>query len=44
MPMKKNKHGDRGSTQEETSALKRSNMAANLDGNLEGHILPEVFQ
>ena len=40
MPAKKKK---RGSTEEETSASKKSNMAANLDGNLEGHIT-EVFQ
>ena len=42
MPAKKNKRGDRGS-KEEISASKKSNMAANLGGNLEGHI-KEVFQ
>ena len=43
MPAKKNKRGDRGSTEEETFASKKSNMAENLDGNLEGHIT-EVLQ
>ena len=43
MSAKKNKRGDRGSTEEETSASKKSNMAENLDGNLEGHIT-EVLQ